>query len=215
MDQKNPYILSTAYFGPVQYFCRIASDNPVIIEQYDNYSKQTYRNRCEIMGANSKLMLSIPVKKVQGKKTLVKDIRIDYDTDWQKDHERGIKSAYKSSPFFEFYYDELEWVFQKKTRHLIDLNQQILEILLGQLGIQKKISLSDRFLDPGDALDLRDLISPKKDTLNDPFFKPVPYTQVFMTRHNFIENLSILDLLFNTGPESINILKKSFINDQQ
>ena len=210
MKQKDPFILSTAYFGPVQYFCRIASENPVIIEQYDHYSKQTYRNRCEIMGANGKLVLSIPVKKLPQKKTWVKDIRIDYDTNWQKIHLRGIISSYKSSPFFEFYFDDLEWVFQKRTRFLIDLNQDILKILIDYLGINKKIILSEKFINSASKPDLRDLISPKKDIKKDPYFKPVSYTQVFSTRHGFIENLSILDLIFNTGPESINILKKSF-----
>jgi hypothetical protein len=210
MNTSNPYILPTAYFGPIQYFCRIASPNPIIIEQYDHYSKQTYRNRCEIMGANGKIVLSIPVKRQHGRKNYVKDICIDYDTDWQKDHKRGIISSYKSSPYFEFYFDEYEWIYTQKTKFLIDLNQRILEIVISQLQIAKELILSDGYHSYDAESDLRDLISPKVDISEDKHFKPVEYIQVFIVEQGFVPNLSILDLLLNKGPEAINTLKNSF-----
>ena len=213
MNFRPPYILSTAYFAPVQYFSRIVSSGRVVIEQFDHYSKQTYRNRCVLMGANGRLLLSIPVKKNHGRKMLTKDVRIDYDTNWQKIHQRGMMSAYRSSPFFEFYIDDFTWVFSKKINYLIDLNNRILETLIFHLKVDTSIELTDKFIDTDVPFDLRELISPKVPLSRDKNFNPVEYTQVFHEKHGFIQNLSILDLLFNAGPEATGILKKSLHRD--
>ncbi|MGC9344110.1 MAG: WbqC family protein, partial [Bacteroidales bacterium] len=186
MPDNKTYILPSVYFGPVQYFSKIIEAEKVIIEQFDTYSKQTYRNRCVIMSANGRLSLSIPVKKIHGNRTRMKDIIIDYDTNWQKDHKRGIISAYKSSPFFEFYFDEYLWVFNTNNKYLLDLNLKLTELILSQLQINKKIELSEKYENIKPAEDYREIISPKKELSTDPDFKPTEYIQVFITRHGFI-----------------------------
>ena len=213
MNNQHTYILPSSYFGPLQYYSRIVSAKKIIIEQYDNYSRQTYRNRCVILGANGPINLSIPVKKNKQKKKLVKDIIIDYDTNWQKDHYRAIVSAYTSSPFFEFYFDEYRWIFNEKTKYLLDLNFKITQIILTQMGIEKELMLSDKFIFLEKVNDLRNIISPKTKLIEDIQFKPIEYTQVFSDRFGFVQNLSILDLLFNTGPEAERILQESFTGD--
>jgi hypothetical protein len=209
MSEPGKTILPSVYFGPIQYFSKILAAEKVVIEQYDTYSKQTFRNRCTIMSANGKLSLSIPVKKIHGNYTKMKDILIDYDTNWQKDHKRGIVSAYKSSPFFEFYFDEYRWVFNRREKYLVDLNFRLTEVILSQLQINKDLELSSTytFLDP--SKDYREIINPKKEIIIDADFTPVEYIQVFITKHGFIPNLSIIDLLFNKGPESGLILKQT------
>ncbi len=214
MKMADSYILPTAYFGPVQYYCRMVSGRDIYIEQYDHYSRQTYRNRCVIMGANGIINLSIPVKRPHGNKTLVKDILVDYDTDWQKDHYGGILSAYTSSPFFEFYFDDYRWIFSQKTKYLIDLNTEINTIILSQLGVCKDIKITDNFVFMDKEEDLRNIISPKTKLIKDIHFKAAKYTQVFSGRFGFIPNLSIMDLLFNTGTEAPGILKQSFIEKE-
>ncbi|MFW5644476.1 MAG: WbqC family protein [Bacteroidota bacterium] len=214
MSNQDTYILPSTYFGPVQYYSRIISSKKIIIEQYDTYTRQTYRNRCVILGANGAINLSIPVKKNKHKKTLVKDINIDYDTNWQKDHYRAIVSAYTSSPFFEFYFDEYRWVFNEKTKYLLDLNMKITEIILAQMEIEINLNLSDRFVFLDKEKDLRNIISPKTKLIKDILFKPVEYTQVFSNRFGFVQNLSIIDLLFNTGPEAGSILHKSLVENK-
>lgn len=215
MNNRYTYILPSTYFGPVQYYARIVSAKTLIIEQYDNYSRQTYRNRCMILGANGPINLSIPVKKNKHKKALVKDIIIDYDTNWQKDHYRAIVSAYTSSPFFEFYFDDFRWVFNEKTKYLLDLNFKITEIIIAQMDIDKELRLSDKFIFLEKENDLRNIISPKTKLIEDIHFKPAEYTQVFSDRFGFVQNLSILDLLFNTGPEAESILRESFTGDNE
>ena len=111
-------LLSSAYFGPIQYFARFVSGKSILIEQYDHYLKQSYRNRCKILGANGILALVVPVKKPNGNKTIIKDVLIDYDTDWQKNHLESIKSAYKNSAFFEYYSDDFFQAIKKKTKLL-------------------------------------------------------------------------------------------------
>lgn len=211
MSQDNILILPSTYFGPVQYFSKIQFSSKVLIEQYDTYARQTYRNRCIIMNANGKLPLSIPVKKVHGNKTKMIDILIDYDTNWQKDHKQGIISAYKSSPFFEFYFDDYLWLFNKRNKFLIDLNLRLTEIILSQLQIKSKIELSGTYTAQPPKDDLREIINPKRSLTDDWHFRTIHYVQVFSAKHGFIPNLSIIDLLFNTGPEASGILKQTFI----
>ncbi len=193
-------LLSTAYFPPISYFSKIANYNNVLIETQDNYIKQTYRNRCNIMSANGKLTLSIPVIKSGNLKTPTKDIIIDYDTNWQKNHFRSIMSAYKSSPFYEFYIDDFLHIFENKTKYLLDLNNNILSILVDNLEIESNISFTKEYLkDIPLSSDYRNNIIPKKET---PEFKQKEYWQVFIDKFPFEKDLSIIDLLFNKGPEA-------------
>jgi hypothetical protein len=203
-------LLSTSYLGPVQYFTKFLVHPVQIIEQYDHYIKQTYRNRCNIMGANGMLPLSIPVLKGQAHKTFVRDIRIDYDKKWQKLHWRRIESAYRHSPFFEFYMDDFSPFYEKRFEFLLDFNTTLLEIVLQSLEIDNTTDFSEEFIHAGtgDHADYREAIHPKRDLSSDPLFVPLSYQQVFTERHGFKANLSIIDLLFNEGPNARLVLEK-------
>ena len=132
----NNLLLTTAYFPPISYFSAITQATQVTIEQYENFGKQSYRNRCNIMAANGVLALTVPVVKANSK-TLTKDLKITYATPWQKLHFKGIESAYKNSPYYEYYIDDIEPFFRKREAFLLDLNQGILNALLKMLGIGK------------------------------------------------------------------------------
>ena len=205
---SNKVILSTAYLPPVQYFTKLIKYDDILIEAHENFIKQTYRNRCNIYGANGLLALSIPVKKINTK-TKIKDIVIDYDTNWPKMHWKSIESAYRSSAFFEFYADYLAPFYHKKYQFLIDFNHDIIKMLAEQLEIDINFSYSEKYGFPEKIPfdDFRDIIHPKKKR-SDPDFKEKEYFQVFSDKQGFISNLSIIDLLFNTGPEALQYLKK-------
>lgn len=196
-------LLNTAYFAPIPYFSAIKQVECVYIEQYENFGKQSYRNRCEIMTANGVIALTVPVAKANSK-TLVKDLKIVYTTPWQKLHFKGIESAYRNSPYYEYYIDDLIPFFEKKETYLLDLNQAILETMLRLLKIDRSVRLTPDFIRPGntDYTDLRDAFHPK-DSHRKPGaeFPTYPYHQTFCDRYPFIPNLSILDLLFCCGTE--------------
>lgn len=202
-------LLTTAYFPPVSYFSAISETDRLSIEQFENFGKQSYRNRCEIMTANGIIPLTVPVAKANSK-TLVKDLRIVYVTPWQKLHFRGIESAYKNSPYYEYYIDDLIPFFEKKETFLLDLNNKILEMMLGCLKLKTTFHLTQDYIrenDP-DYTDLRNAIHPKPShRLSEMEFTPVPYRQTFSDRFSFVADLSVLDLLFCCGPESQHKLK--------
>jgi hypothetical protein len=201
-------VLSTAYLGPVQYFTKIALYRKVYIEQHETYLKQSYRNRCYICGANGRIALVVPVKRTAGNFTKTKDILVDYDTGWQRIHWNSIVSSYRSSPFFEYYEDNLRPFFITKEKRLLDLNQKMLRLIIELLGIDIEILLTGSFKKHYNAeADLRLAINPKKRLAGDDSrFIARGYGQVFMERHGFLPNLSIVDLLFNEGPNSGNII---------
>ncbi|MCF8391283.1 MAG: WbqC family protein [Bacteroidales bacterium] len=210
MEKHPQVLLSSTYFGPIQYFARIASFRTVYIEKYEHYLKQSYRNRCEIMAANGKLSLVVPVKKPNGNKTLIKDILIDYDTDWQKIHLQSILSAYKNSAFFEHYFEDYFRLIKKKSKFLFDLNAEITGTVMRHLDLSGEILFTGKYAEEEDNfLDYRSLIHPKKDIEPDTNFDPPDYIQVFSDKHGFMPNLSILDLIFNAGPEAGYLLKRS------
>ena len=204
-------ILTITYLGPVQYFTKFLLHEKLVIEKYENYSRQTFRNRCEIFGANGRIALSIPVRKGDEHKTLIKDVRIEYDKRWQKLHWKSIESAYRSSPFFEYYMDDLIPFFLRKEKFLFDFNSGILTTILDILEIPANIVFSGKYTENPDRVfnDYRESIHPKKNEQADPFFQPEEYNQVFAGKHGFLPNLSILDLVFNEGPNAAEILKKS------
>ncbi len=211
-------LLSPAFFGPVQYFAHL-SGGKAVIEQHGNYSRQTYRNRCIILGANDRLTLSVPVEKGKHHNKPDKEVRIAYHTPWQKLHWRSIVSAYNSSPFFQFYQDDLYPLFTKRYSFLFDLNMEATRLMMELTGLESDFSLTGSYMiespDPG-ILDLREVIHPKKaSTALDPYYRSVVYKQVFDQRHGFVPNLSILDLLFNKGPESFLILEESLLKAPQ
>lgn len=197
-------LLSTAYFPPIEYFQKIIAVDKVCIEKHENFVKQTYRNRCHILGANGLQVLSIPLVNTHTK-TLISDKRISYRDNWQKLHWRSITSAYRNSPFFIYYEDELKIFFENEFNYLFQYNTEILKTLLKLLKIKTEIGFTDLFEDQeAPNVDYRNTISPKNKISTEKFKS---YTQVFSDKHGFIPNLSVIDLLFNMGPEAADYLK--------
>lgn len=215
MTQQSSILLSTAYFAPIRYYSKLTSYPEIYIEQHENFVKQTYRNRTVILGANGPISLIVPVEKGRAQKIKIKDLRIAYDEEWQRNHWRTIFSAYNSSPFFEYYADDIEPFFQKKHGFLFDFNQQITETILEALDIETNFILTDDFEQiPDNCLNFREQISPKLHLIQpDPNFEVQPYTQVFSEKFGFVPDLSILDLLFNEGPSAGEILAECFVSD--
>ena len=213
MSASDPVLLSTAYLPPVQYISKFTGGNPVFIEQYENYQKQSYRNRCCIYGANGKLCLVIPVIKQHGEKTPVHAVAIDYGNPWQKIHLKSIESAYRLSPFYEYYADEFTALYSRKPSLLFDWNLMLLKQVLQWLSIRElPFTTTNYEKNSSVKSDFRACIHPKARLYHpDPSFRPVPYPQVFRERHGFIPNLSIIDLLFNEGPHAGELVRESAI----
>lgn len=198
-------LLHPSYFPSIAQCVAIANANALTFERCDNFNKQTYRNRCYIYAANGKLLLNIPVVHSQKNRQLYRDVKIATSENWQGQHWKSLQSAYKMSPFFEFYDYELEPLFTKPFEYLLDFNLSCFEILCSCLELDTPINFTDTFeLTPVDTLtDYRHLVQAKKE----PDYNFTPYTQVFAQKHGWLPNLSILDLLFNEGPNSINYLQ--------
>jgi hypothetical protein len=208
MAPNTGILLSTAYFAPIRYFSKLTAYPEIYIEQHEHFIKQTYRNRMVILGANGPISLIVPVEKGREQKIKIKDLRIAYNEEWQRNHWRTIFSAYNSSPFFEYYIDELESFFKKKHTFLFDLNQQLTEAILEILEIPAILNLTETFEHiPENYLNFREKINPKTHrNTDDPQFVAQSYTQVFSEKFGFTADLSILDLLFNEGPSAHEIL---------
>lgn len=196
-------VLPIAYLPPVSYFAEYIRHANVLIESMEHFPKQTLRNRCSVLGANGPITLIIPVEKGRSGKTPVKDIRIAHRDNWQRNHWRTILSAYKNAPFFEYYEHLFSPVFEKKHDWLMEFDLELLQVLDKCLNLKKNFQLSSAYIEsyPSDFTDFRG----KSFNENDPESFP-EYTQVFSDRHPFIHNLSVIDLLFNNGPESVNYL---------
>ena len=184
--------------GPAEYYSALLSYQNILLEQHEFFVKQSYRNRCEILGANGKMVLSIPLQERKNK-SLTKDIRIDYKTPWQMQHWRAIESAYSSSPFFEYYQDDLFPFYLKQVEFLMDFNLVIQEKIIALIGLKLNFSRSESYIQEiENKIDARNSFSPK---LNSEKIFP-DYIQVFENKFHFVPNLSILDVLFNLGNES-------------
>lgn len=204
--------LSTAYLAPIQYYTKLLSSESVYIEQHENYIKQTYRNRCSIVSANGPIPLSIPVIHSSSQKTLTKDIRIAEHGNWQHMHWNAIVSAYNSTPFFEYYQDDFYPFYHKKIEYLFDFNNELQFLILRLLNITDvsiKFTEDYKTIFSEGQYDFREIIHPKKDWRNDSHFQPTPYYQVFDHKLGFQPNMSIIDLLFNMGNESLLVLRDS------
>lgn len=201
----NQLILPACYLPPVSYFHVVQQhDLPILLEKYEHYPKQTYRTRTSIATANGKLDLVVPI--VHGRKDHVamKDIRINYEYDWQRLHWLSIQTAYRSSAYFEFYEDDFARFYTQKHDFLFDFNQEQLVLLLKLFKISRPIVETTNYQKAyPDGMDFRPSFLPKNKTL---LQNPKPYYQVFEARTGFMPNMSSIDLLFNQGPQARNFL---------
>ena len=188
-----------AYLPSIRYMAWIVAKKEITFVLTNHYQKQTYRNRTEIYGANGKLNLTIPISHNKNQKNqLDRDVNIFNDSSWQRDHWKSLESSYRSSPFFEFYEDDLYPFFHEKHLKLMDLNMALIKKIFSLLEIVIKFKKTNKFDE------FSELINAKQKTI----YKIPIYHQVFNSKYGFINNLSILDLIFNVGPESNNYLKK-------
>lgn len=195
-------LLQTTYFGPVQWYQKLNRYDHCVIEQHDTYQKQTYKNRCVIATANGLQALTVPVE-VSSNREEVKDVRISDHNNWRKVHWHALQSAYSESPFFDYYVDDIRPFFEKKYAFLIDFNEAIRQKMCELLDIETSVSYSSGFRVHGSGFkDFREVIRAKHPQ-EDVEFEARPYWQVFQHRYGFQPNLSILDLLFCMGPESV------------
>lgn len=184
----------------VSWLMDFASHERIVIENEENFIKATFRNRYEIAGPNGRILLTVPVEGGREKRQKYKEVRICYRMNWQKIHWQSIRSAYGRAPFFEYYSDKFEAIYQKQYDSLFNFNMLLLEQVLGMLRISKDVGMTTSFERmPADVIDLR--------TLDDRPERNLPrYYQVFEERNGFISNLSIMDLLFHLGPGAKNYL---------
>jgi len=229
-------LLQTTYFGPIQWYQKLFRHDSCLIEQYDSYQKQTYRNRCVIATANGTQALTVPIvspatssalcvsdgSAVGEGKCLLKDLRISDHNEWRRVHWNALQSAYSESPFFEYYADEIYPFFERKYTFLIDFNEAIRQTVCDLIDIHPKVTYTQQWVRPpltpphlegekdcATVTDQQHAITDYRDVINakhprvDPDFEAKEYWQVFRHKHGFLPNLSILDLLFCMGPESI------------
>lgn len=216
-------LLTTAYFPPIEYLAAIANEcrfNPgmtevepavVYIEACEHYVKQSWRNRCRFYAADGAQTLNFPVRHEDFGKP-ISQMRIDWKTDWLTRHERAIISAYRTSPYFEYYQDELFAILDSRPELMLDFNTQILKFFLRKTGIPADIRFTSEWetvtIEGHKVTDLREAIHPKRpNTILKDLGLERPYWQVFSPKHGFIPGLSIMDLLFNEGPDSICYIK--------
>ncbi len=198
-------LLHPSYFPSISHFVAVAQSSKVTFEMEDNFQKQTNRNRTYIYSPNGLQLLNIPIKHSALGHQKTKEIKIESDFDWQKQHFKSLEAAYRSSPFFEFFEDDLMPIFQKKYTFLMDLNFEAFEIVCRCLRMKIEFDTTTEYfhqIDPAVFTDFRYLINGKKDTA---IFEN--YTQVFDDKHGFLNNLSVLDLLFNEGKFAMDYLK--------
>ncbi|MBP4140352.1 WbqC family protein [Flavobacterium sp. P4023] len=199
-------LIHPTYFPSISHFVAMAQADKITFEIEDNFQKQTNRNRTYIYSPNGILLLNIPIKHSKENRQKTKEIRIEPDFDWQKQHFKSLEAAYRSSPFFEFFEDDLRPLFEKKYEFLLDLNFEVLDIVFKCLRMKVEYNKTTEYfhqVDENNISDYRNLVEGKKDISE--FEK---YTQVFDDKYGFLNNLSILDLLFNEGKYAMEYLKE-------
>lgn len=220
-------LLSTAYLPPLQYYAHLYAAHHAVEDRGEHFLKQTYRNRCYIATPTGAQPLTIPVVRDGAAHTAVRDIRISDHGNWRHLHWAALVSAYENSPYFEYYADDFRPFYERKYEFLADFNAELRDLVLNLLSLERNIDVSLEYVnlsaeesaekspllstDKDECKDLRTIISPKTSLDADIKFVPHPYYQVFAERTGFIPNLSIVDLLFNMGPESRMILKNSLL----
>lgn len=196
------------YLPCIAYFTSLLKYDRIYIDIEERYLKQTYRNRCSVLTANKVDQLTVPVQKYETAAP-TKDIKIDYGQDWLRRHLGCLQSAYGKSPFYEFYAPELLQIYDKKLAYLVDLNYELLTICLRLVGVKKDLqyNLSGLEMEESSVFNAISLINNKKGDFSPEYYKPEPYYQTF--GNDFVSNLSIIDLLFNMGPEARSVLLRS------
>ncbi len=204
-ENNSTLLIESQYFPSIDFYSTLIEHDILQLERYENYQKVTYRNRCYLAGPNGKMILSVPLTKGKNQRTIMKDVRISNEERWQSLHWKTLVSAYRRSPWFEYYEPELEALYEKQFDFLIDWNMACLEWVNNKLGIRQTISFTDGYQKevPG-VTDMRDKLIP-----GEVLHPEIQYPQVFEDRTGFIPGLSILDLLFCEGKQSVEIIKSS------
>ncbi|MCZ2084444.1 MULTISPECIES: WbqC family protein [unclassified Kaistella] len=195
-------LLPIFYLPPISWFYVFLQDDAeIIFEQFENFPKQTYRNRANIYGANGKLSLIIPMN--HNGTRVIKDIQTSNREKWQQLHWKSIKTAYQTSPYFDYYEDRLQEIYTFKTNSLIEFNLNALKVIQKILKTEQSFSLNDEFFKEPAILNYRDHFSAKSDTP----FEMQEYFQSFSDKYGYLKDLSIIDLICNKGPESLTYIK--------
>ncbi len=214
MNPSVPILIELHYFPAIQYFSKFFLHPSLVLEQHENYVKRSFRNRMHIGAANGLLRLSIPLEKGKNQQQSIKEVRISYNENWQNKQWTAICSAYGNAPFFDYYVDDFQPLFEEKTEYLFEHNLKVLQTLFFVLDIQATLEFSTNYLKetPKEICDFRNKINPKTITTNtDTTYQNIPYQQLFAEKTGYLPNLSILDLIFCKGPETIPILENSVL----
>ena len=191
------------YFPNIYQFIQIIKAKNILFEVSDNYQKQTFRNRTYIYGANGKLGLFIPVIHTHKNRELFKDVKISYESNWMDLHLKSLQSAYRSSPYFEYFEDDFIKLYSEKEKFLADFNIKCIKLISNLLDLDLDFKISNEYVEKtNDIIDLRDLSNARKQkTIETP-----KYIQVFESKHGYLNNLSIIDLIFSEGPNSVSLI---------
>lgn len=191
------------YFPNIHQFTQIIKANNILFEVSDNYQKQTFRNRTYIYGANGKLGLFIPVIHSHKNRELFKDVKISYESNWMDLHLKSLQSAYRSSPYFEYFEDDFIKLYSKKEKFLADFNIKCIKLISNLLDLDLDFKISNEYVEKtNDIIDLRDLSNARKEKK----IETPKYIQVFESKHGYLNNLSIIDLIFSEGPNSVSLI---------
>ena len=191
------------YFPNIDQFTQIIKANNILFEVSDNYQKQTFRNRTYVYGANGKLGLFIPVIHSHKNRELFKDVKISYESNWMVLHLKSLQSAYRSSPYFEYFEDDFIKLYSKKEKFLADFNIKCIKLISNLLDLNLDFKISNEYVEKtNDIIDLRDLSNARKEKK----IETPKYIQVFESKHGYINNLSIIDLIFSEGPNSVSLI---------
>lgn len=202
-------LVHPTYFPSIVQMVAVCKAEAIYFEKEDNYQKQTYRNRAYIAHTNGKLLLNVPIKHSKnGERQLYKEVQPEDSFPWQSQHWKSLQTAYRTSPFFEFYEDDIAPLFQQEVSNLYNHNIQIFNLVCELIGITPNIFFTEEYFREPSQHDLRYLVVAKKEKT----YPLTPYRQVLEAHHPFLSNLSILDLLFNEGPNTLEYLETQDLN---